>query len=87
MISKKQEKQQHEDEQEECVFLQEREETKQKMKKLKNYKVKFGKYKDDTFEELGDDRDYSLWLHKQTEFIAKNQALKEYIEYRLTQPI
>jgi len=56
------------------------------MDRLSRWTVHFGKYKNGTFKELADDRQYSIWLLKQNEFINKNQELKKYMEYTLTQP-
>ena len=59
---------------------------KREMKRLSEFTVNFGKYKRQKFKELVADRDYSMWLIKQSDFISKNEALKKYIEYSLTQP-
>jgi len=60
---------------------------KAEMKRLSKWTVNFGKYKKQKFEDMGKDREYSIWLLKQTDFISNNEALKKYLEFTLTSPI
>jgi hypothetical protein len=57
---------------------------KKEMNRLSNYQIHFGKFKKQKFSDLIKDRDYSIWLLQQTEFIKQNDALKRYLEYQLT---
>ena len=69
----------------EVVDLQEQ--AKQKtMKRYANFTIHFGKFKGQKFSDLVNDRDYAMWLHKKGDFLSKNRALKDYIEYMLTKP-
>ena len=78
----------NEEEKEECEIIDIQFEKKKKyMKRLANYTVHFGKYKKSKFQDMGDDREYTIWVTKQKEFLSKNLLLKEYLEYRLTQPV
>ena len=56
------------------------------MNRYGNWTIHFGKYKNNTFSDLLEDRDYCIWLMNQTEFISKNEKLKKYLEYNLTKP-
>ena len=67
----------------EVINMQEQAKEK-KMKRLSNFTIHFGKFKGQKFSDLVGDRDYTIWLHKQDEFLSKNDALREYIEYTLT---
>lgn len=60
---------------------------KAEMSRLSKWIVNFGKYKKQKFSDLAKDREYSIWLLKQTDFIANNEALKKYLEFTLTSPI
>jgi len=60
---------------------------KKEMSRLSKWTVNFGKYKKQKFEDMGKDREYSIWILNQTDFISKNVALKKYLEYMLTTPI
>jgi hypothetical protein len=60
---------------------------KAEMKRLSKWNVNFGKFKGKKFEEMGKDRDYSIWILNQSDFISKNEALKKYLEFTLTSPI
>ena len=57
------------------------------MSRFSKWTVNFGKYKKQKFSDLAKDREYSMWLLKQSEFISNNEALKKYLEYTLTTPI
>lgn len=59
---------------------------KKEMRRYGNWTIHFGKFKDQKFSDLLDDRDYCIWLTKQDEFLSKNQPLKKYLEYSLTNP-
>ena len=60
---------------------------KKEMSRLSKWTVNFGKYKGKKFEDMGNDREYSIWILNQVDFISKNVALKKYLEYMLTSPI
>ena len=60
---------------------------KKEMNRLSNFTIHFGKFKKQKFSDLANDRDYSIWILKQTEFIKHNEALKKYLEYRLTRAV
>ena len=58
---------------------------KAEMQRLSSWTVNFGKFKGKKFEAMGKDREYSMWLLKQSDFISNNEALKKYLEYTLTE--
>ena len=60
---------------------------KKEMNRLANFKIHFGKFKNQKFRDLANDREYSIWLLNQTEFINQNDALKRYLEYSLTRAV
>ena len=68
----------------EVIDLQKEKKIKE-MSRLSRFTVYFGKYKNGTFKELVEDKQYSIWLLNQKEFINKNPELKKYMEYTLTQ--
>ena len=59
---------------------------KSEMQRLSSWTVNFGKYKTQKFKDLASDRDYSMWIIKQEDFINKNIALKKFLAYTLTHP-
>jgi len=60
---------------------------KAEMTRLSKWTVNFGKYKGKKFEQMGNDREYSIWILNQVDFINNNLALKKYLEFTLTTPI